>query len=236
MPRVTAAHEQEVRDRIVHGALRVFGERGYHGATMQDVVRESGLSIGAIYTWFKSKDDLFVAACDVASGRGFGELAARLAAGHTVAEKLAIAVGFYFDAAEGEAELPGNADFLVQAWARADAEPSAREMLNRRREQLVLAGTMLVQEGIVRGEIPRWVDAASIARAYTVLLDGFLLTRMEQGPAFSRTEAELEAREILAVVVAAAASTERPIVPRVSPRPYSLMAAASNDSDGNGAA
>ena len=93
MPRVTAAHEQEVRDRIVHAALRVFGERGFHGATMQDVVRESGLSVGAIYTWFKGKDDLFLAACDLASGRGFGELAARLASGRSVAEKLATGSG-----------------------------------------------------------------------------------------------------------------------------------------------
>jgi len=237
MPRVTAAHEQEVRDRIVHAALRLFGERGFHGATIQDVVRESGLSVGAIYTWFKGKDDLFLAACDLASGRGFGELAARLAAGRSVAEKLAIAVGFYFDSAEGEAELPGNADFLVQAWARADAEPSAREMLNRRREQLVLAGTMLVEEGIVRGELPSWVDARAIARAYTVLLDGFLLTRMEQGPAFSRAEAEQQAREMLAVVVGAAASAGRPAVPRVTPRPYSLLSAASSGpSNGDGAA
>ena len=233
MPRVSAAHEQEVRERIVNAALRVFGELGFHGATMQDVVRESGLSIGAIYTWFRSKDDVFLAACDLASGRGFGELAARLAGGQSVAEKLAIAVGFYFDSAEGEAELPGNADFLVQAWARADAEPAAREMLNRRREQLVLAGTMLVEEGIVGGELPAWVDAGAVARAYSVLLDGFLLTRMEQGSGFSRAEAERQAREVLTVVVAAAASAQRPALPRVARRPYSLLSAASN---GDGAA
>jgi AcrR family transcriptional regulator len=224
MPRVSAAHEQEVRERIVGAAVRVFGERGFHGATMQDVVRESGLSIGAIYTWFKGKDELFLASCDFASGRGFGELAARLGAGRTVVEKLAIAVAFYFDSAEGEAELPGNADFLVQAWARADAEPAAREMLSRRREQLVLAGTMLVEEGIARGDLPRWIDADAIARAYTVLLDGFLLTRMEQGTGFNRVEAERQAREILALVVAAAASSDRPPIPAVPARPFSLLA------------
>ena len=55
MPRVSAAHEQEVRDRIVASAIRVFTDRGY-GATIQDVVRDSGLSVGAIYTYFKSKE------------------------------------------------------------------------------------------------------------------------------------------------------------------------------------
>ena len=54
MPRVSARHEQEVRDRIVRAALAVFAEHGFHRATMQDIVRASGLSVGAIYTYFRS--------------------------------------------------------------------------------------------------------------------------------------------------------------------------------------
>ena len=224
MPRVTAAHEQEVRERIVSAALRVFGERGYHGSTIADVVRESGLSVGAIYTYFKGKDDLFLATCDLASGRGLGELAARLPAGQTVAERLAIAVGFYFDSAEGEASLgAGNGNFLVQAWAQADADPAVREMLRRRREQLVMAGTFLLEEGIARGELPRWMDAAAVARAYITLLDGTLLVRAEQGQAFRRADVEREAREILSLILGASASDARPDVPEVTPRPFSVL-------------
>ena len=223
MPRITPAHGQEVRERIVTAALRVFGERGFHGATMQDVVRESGLSVGAIYTYFKGKDDLFLATCDLASGRGLGELATRLASGRTLAERLAIAIGFYFDSAEDTEAGPGNADFLVQAWAQADAEPAAREMLRRRREQLVMAGTFLLEEGIARGELPRWMDAGAVARGYIALLDGMLLVRAEQGDAFRRADVEREAREFLALVIAAAATPERPVVPAVEPDPYSLL-------------
>ena len=231
MPRVTAAHEQEVRERIVTAALRVFGERGYHGATIADVVRESGLSVGSIYTWFKGKDDLFLATCDLASGRGLGELAARLPAGRTVAERLAIAIGFYFDSAEGSAEQSGNADFLVQAWAQAEAEPAAREMLRRRREQLVMAGTFLLEEGVANGELPRWMDTAAVARAYMALLDGMLLVRSEQGPAFRRADAERESREVLRLVLAAAASEARPEIPEIEPRPFSLLGQAPAGAD-----
>jgi AcrR family transcriptional regulator len=223
VPRVTAAHEQVVRERIVAAALRVFGERGYHGATIADVVRESGLSVGAIYTWFKGKDDLFLATCDLASGRGLGELAARLPSGRTVAERLAIAIGFYFDSAEGSATESGNADFLVQAWAQAEAEPAAREMLRRRREQLVMAGTFLLEEGIARGELPGWVDTAAVARAYVALLDGLLLVRAEQGAAFRRVDAERDSREILSLVLASATSPERPAIPEIEPKPFSVL-------------
>ena len=223
MPRVSAAHEQQVRDRIVSAALRVFGDKGYHGSTIADVVRESGLSVGAIYTYFKGKDDLFLATCDLASGRGFGELAARVARGGTVAERLAIAVGFYFDTAEGEASLgAGNADFLVQAWAQVE-DPAVREMLRRRREQLVMAGTFLLEEGVARGELPRWLDATGVSRAYIALLDGMLLVRAEQGPEFRREDAERHAREILALIIAGAASQARPSVPEVAPKPFSIL-------------
>ncbi len=60
MPRISAAHEQQVRDRIVRAAIDVFAEKGYHRATIADVVRESGLSVGAIYTYFSGKDELFL--------------------------------------------------------------------------------------------------------------------------------------------------------------------------------
>lgn len=236
MPRITAARGQEVRERIVAAALRVFGERGFHGATMQDVVRECGLSIGAIYTYFKGKEDLFLATCDLASGRGLGELATRLAGGRTLAERLAIAVGFYFDSAEESAAGPGNADFLVQAWAQAEAEPAAREMLRRRREQLVMAGTFLLEEGVARGELPRWIDAPSIARGYVAMLDGLLLVRVEQGPAFRRADAERQAREFIALAIAAAASPTRPEIPDVAPDPYSVIGPAAGSREQGSAA
>src|SRR3990172_8296230 len=74
VPRVTAAHGPAVRERIVAAALRVFAERGFHGATMQDVVHASGLSVGAIYTYFGSKAELFLASCELTSEQAVEEL------------------------------------------------------------------------------------------------------------------------------------------------------------------
>jgi AcrR family transcriptional regulator len=208
LPRVTVAHEQEVRDRIVAAALRVFGEKGYRRSTVQDVVRESGLSVGAIYTYFKSKDELFLASCDLTSGRGLEELATRLTAGRTTIERLTIAVDVYLDSIDEFQGMPGQVT-LVQAWAEAEQEPSVREMLVRRREQLVGAGRLLVQEGVNRGELPAWIDVDSLARGYVGLLDGLLLQRIEAGPGYRREDLARRARVFLEVLVAAA-TTPRP--------------------------
>ena len=139
MPRVSAAHEQEVRDRILVAATHVFGTKGYQGATIADVVRESGLSVGAIYTYFSGKDELFRQSCDVISAQGLEELAVRIAPATTTAERLRIAIELYIETIDEYAGAPGQAS-LIQAWAEADREPGVRDMLARRRERLGRGG------------------------------------------------------------------------------------------------
>jgi TetR/AcrR family transcriptional regulator, mexJK operon transcriptional repressor len=51
----------ERRQRILDGALRVFSEAGFSGATMDDVAAAAGLSKPTLYQYFTSKDALFQA-------------------------------------------------------------------------------------------------------------------------------------------------------------------------------
>ncbi len=207
MPRVSAAHEQEVRDRILAAAARVFSEKGYHSSTIADVVRESGLSVGAIYTYFSGKDELIRLACDQVAARGLDELAERLAPASTTAERMAIAIRLYVETIDDYDGDPGQLT-LVQAWAEADREPGVREMLAARRERLVGAGRMLIAQGVASGELPAWLDVDSVTRGFLGLLDGLLLQRIEAGDA-SRP-ADLERRALAILDLLLAAGPERP--------------------------
>ena len=204
MPRLTPAHEQQVRDRIVAAALRVFSERGYRGATIQDVVRDSGLSVGAIYTYFRSKDELFLECCDLMTGGGLDALGAMLAGKESTADRLATAVAFYIESIDHAPEGGPGLVTLVQAWAAADSEPRLREMLVRRRERLVGAGQLLLREGVARGELPAWLDVDATARGYIALLDGLLLQRIEAGESYRPGDLERQAQAVLDLFLAAA--------------------------------
>lgn len=48
------------RTQILEAATAVFARLGYHGSRMDDIVKESGLSKGAIYWYFKSKEEIAV--------------------------------------------------------------------------------------------------------------------------------------------------------------------------------
>jgi len=64
------------RERILDGALDVFARKGYHRAIVDDIVRASGTSKGAVYHHFPNKEAVFVSLVD-----DFAELlASRLAA------------------------------------------------------------------------------------------------------------------------------------------------------------
>src|SRR3954447_10014145 len=61
MPKVSEEHLAARRAEILEGARRAFAKHGYEGATVARLEEESGLSRGAIFNYFGSKEDIFVA-------------------------------------------------------------------------------------------------------------------------------------------------------------------------------
>lgn len=203
MPRVTPAHEQQIRDRILAAAGRVFSDKGFHSSTIADVVRESGLSVGAIYTYFSSKEELFRRSCDLLSSRGLDELAERLATASSTRERMEIAIAYYVETIDEFGGAPGQVS-LVQAWAEADREPSVRETLVARRERMVGVGQLLLRQGIATGDLPAWLDVDGVTRGFLALLDGLLLQRIEAGDAYRPAELQKRAAAVFEVMLAAA--------------------------------
>jgi AcrR family transcriptional regulator len=67
MPKVSQAHLDARRQQILDAARTRFASDGFARTSMADIVQESGLSNGAIYRYFTSKDDIIVAVCEQGS-------------------------------------------------------------------------------------------------------------------------------------------------------------------------
>jgi TetR/AcrR family fatty acid metabolism transcriptional regulator len=50
--------EPEKRRAILHAAVRVFAEKGYHGCRIADVARQAGVAYGLVYHYFRNKEEL----------------------------------------------------------------------------------------------------------------------------------------------------------------------------------
>ncbi|BBZ25803.1 hypothetical protein MMAD_00980 [Mycolicibacterium madagascariense] len=61
MPKVTSEYRAERRAHIMAAARRCFVRDGFHASSMQDLVAEAGISSGAVYRYFASKDEVIEA-------------------------------------------------------------------------------------------------------------------------------------------------------------------------------
>ena len=68
MPRVSEAHRERRREQILDAARRCFIRKGFHQSSMADVFAEAGLSAGAVYRYFRSKDEIITAIAEEVVG------------------------------------------------------------------------------------------------------------------------------------------------------------------------
>jgi len=78
MPAVLTRKEtqQQTRERLIEAAAKVFARRGYHRATVGEIAAEAGFTIGALYSNFAGKEDLFLAIADRQVGERVAEVEA----------------------------------------------------------------------------------------------------------------------------------------------------------------
>lgn len=73
----------DTRQRIIASAATVFARKGYHGASLDQVAADAGLTKGAVYWHFQSKSDLFLALLDARFQRDMSEMAVKVDAAHS---------------------------------------------------------------------------------------------------------------------------------------------------------
>jgi TetR/AcrR family transcriptional regulator, fatty acid metabolism regulator protein len=56
--KVDPTEEPEKRRAILHAAVRVFAEKGYHGCRIADVARAAHVAYGLVYHYFRNKEEL----------------------------------------------------------------------------------------------------------------------------------------------------------------------------------
>jgi AcrR family transcriptional regulator len=62
MPKISDQQRQARRDQILAATWRCFFRKGIHATSMEEIIREANLSAGAVYLYYKGKDELIFAA------------------------------------------------------------------------------------------------------------------------------------------------------------------------------
>src|SRR5260370_37812026 len=92
MRKTSDAAKEARRTQILDAAVRCFARTGYYVTTIEDVVRETDLSRGALYLYFSSKESLYLALSDCWNDGMDVSIHARLTSGLTPAAFLTVVV------------------------------------------------------------------------------------------------------------------------------------------------
>jgi AcrR family transcriptional regulator len=69
LPRVLPEYRSIATSRIIEAACALFREKGFRHTTMDEIARKLGISKAALYTYFKDKEALFRATCELDPGQ-----------------------------------------------------------------------------------------------------------------------------------------------------------------------
>jgi AcrR family transcriptional regulator len=183
MPKVTEEHRVARRAQIVAAARSCVLEQGFHKTTMADVIAASGLSAGAVYGYFKSKeeiigaiaedaltnvDELFETILDDKSGAPLQPV--------TVLERVLHHIVVI-------AERPGGdvTRIALQAWAEALRNPAMLEIAGDKYRLLRSRFAEVARRAQADGTIDAAVDPDHIAQALFGFVPGFMVQRLLMG-------------------------------------------------------
>lgn len=188
MPRISAERRQANRTQIVAAARRCFARQGFHQTSMPDIAAEAGVSVGAPYRYFSSKEQIILEIAGDAFRLIFGpvERLASTAGDLTMADLVAAAVepvsgDLTIDAANDVVPVDELLRCAIQSWGellrREDLRQHAAEGFEQVRRRIAEA----LRHGQAAGTVPAELNPDRGARIVMALLHGFIVHRTAFG-------------------------------------------------------
>jgi AcrR family transcriptional regulator len=159
------------RGRILRAARAVFGARGFHGATIEEIADEAGLSNGAIYYNFGSKGDLFLALLEERMEERLQHMRRTLTGG---GQSDSSGLGLEKEARDATRSLKESREWrllLFEFVAHAARTPSLRPKLRAHKRRYRVGMAEVLEQRGAAGSIP----GEQLALAATALANGLAL-------------------------------------------------------------
>ena len=176
MPKVKPETLALRREEILRAAETCFARQGFHQTTIQDVIKQSGLSAGCIYGHFSSKEDLIQAIGESRHGRDSTLLEAKGETGDPLQSLRAIARAFLGDLQKEDGLRARRV--ALQLWAEALRDDVVREQVTDGIRQPIALIIDLLRRGQKSGAIDRSIQPRGAARAMVAMFQGLVLQRL----------------------------------------------------------
>jgi len=167
MPKVSDAHLAARRRQILDAAARCFARDGFHRTSMQDIVRESGISAGLVYRYFAGKDDMIAAIVTEWHDQR------RALLGGSPGEQVAAYLAYLRSVGD-----PAAAETLrlgVQVWAESLRSPRLHDLARRNVDDPRADTAAAIRHLQAAGALDPGLDPDALARILIAVYQGLVL-------------------------------------------------------------
>jgi AcrR family transcriptional regulator len=160
----------QTRDNILNAAVEEIAERGFERARLVDIAKRAGVTVGSIYTWYRDKADLFIAALDHAI--------------EAQRERNQVVINYLQNSDDGgwlwriaamvprsgiDTEPSATQRLLIEALHTAWQNEEARETILPRLSSLLAQYRQVIQDARKAGEISPHFNPELVARLFMAL-------------------------------------------------------------------
>lgn len=175
-PIVSEEYKEKKRQEILQSAHVCFAEKGFEASTVDDIVTRSGLSKGAIYNYFKSKDEIYLALMEGQTNDSGSKFAKAISKRETSLEKLNYLIEAYLNNDPNDEENIGHAIVHYEFRLYSTRNPKLKGMLTERyRNFFVALLTGIIKEGQIAGEFNKELDPETYADIFWAIVNGATL-------------------------------------------------------------
>jgi AcrR family transcriptional regulator len=176
MPKVTEEYLETRRLEILEAAITCFIRKGFHQTTIDEICDEAGVSPGAVYRYFASKEEIIQAAVHLGPGSDImlwiEEETARFDDFRTLIDMFS-KVGY--QRYEQVENIEGEMKLRLRGWAEALQNPEVKEEVLKRWESHLAISQEIVNRAQEFGQINPELDPRAAAYVFQAVSDGFTL-------------------------------------------------------------
>ena len=181
-PRLTQEDYNAVHEKILNAAEKLFAKKGYNGTSMNDIVKASGQSKGAIYNHFESKERLFLSLLEKQTILGLNQLKDSFDPKDTTVDKLKKVLDLTM---VNSCDCPSEVGRMqIEFMIAASRIKSLTADMKNRYQTIHMFIRELFEEGIRKGEFRSDIDSESLTSLLYATLEGLGLHYSTLGIAF----------------------------------------------------
>ncbi len=175
MPKVSVSYKEKKRQELLSSAMTCFAEKGFAAATINDIVQHSGMSKGAVYNYFNSKEEIYLTLLDTAVESTFHNFKQSFQTEMTAFEKVEKLFDVYQAIDYKNEQKMKWRSVQLEFWVNASRHKELNEKLVGHSHKAIAFIADILEEGKDFGEFRSDLDTTLAAETFWSFADGLFL-------------------------------------------------------------